>query len=446
LKCAFAQVASRHDAHDLGDHVAGAAHDHGVADAHVLAAHLVLVVQRRVRDRDAADEHRRETRDRRDRAGAADLHLDVEDLGRHFLGRELVRDGEARRARDEAERLLLRQCVDLVDDPVDLVGKLRALGAEVLVVAEQPREARDERALVRDREAHLREPVHQCAVRVRPGRLPPVDLADAVGEEREPPRGGRLRVELPKPARRGIARVDEGLLALPGLRGIEAQEVLLEHDDLAAHLEVRGGGRRQGERDRRDRAEVGRHVLAGGAVAARRAHREPAVAVDEAHREAVELGLAGVPDDLDAQRVARAAVERVDVRVGERVVERQHRRAMLDRLERVRRRAGDPLRRRVGRAQVRVRVLDLGQLAHPRVVLAVGRRRCVDHVVLVVGWRIRSTSSSTRFLASRAAMAVRPPRPRRVCALAGCRARSARARGARSRSRPGRGSPRARCR
>ena len=53
-----------HHADHLGDHVAGTAHDHGVADAHVLARDLVEVVQRGIGDGDAADEHRREPRDR----------------------------------------------------------------------------------------------------------------------------------------------------------------------------------------------------------------------------------------------------------------------------------------------------------------------------------------------------------------------------------------------
>ncbi len=44
------------DPDDLGDHVAGAADDHRVADLHVLAPHFVFVVQRRVGDGDAADE------------------------------------------------------------------------------------------------------------------------------------------------------------------------------------------------------------------------------------------------------------------------------------------------------------------------------------------------------------------------------------------------------
>ena len=92
--------------HDLRDDVAGALHDDGVADADVLARDLVLVVQRRVGDDDAADGDRLEPGDRRQRAGAADLDLDVAQHRRRLLGRELVRDGPARRARDEAEPLL----------------------------------------------------------------------------------------------------------------------------------------------------------------------------------------------------------------------------------------------------------------------------------------------------------------------------------------------------
>ena len=54
-----------HRTDDLGDDVAGLAHDDGVADAHVLARHLVLVVQRREPDGGTADEHRLELRERR---------------------------------------------------------------------------------------------------------------------------------------------------------------------------------------------------------------------------------------------------------------------------------------------------------------------------------------------------------------------------------------------
>ena len=93
-------------AENLRDDVAGTLDDHRVADAHVLARDLVLIVQRGVLHHDAADGHRLELGDRRERAGAAHLDLDVaQDRGR-LLGREFVGDGIAGRARDEAEPLL----------------------------------------------------------------------------------------------------------------------------------------------------------------------------------------------------------------------------------------------------------------------------------------------------------------------------------------------------
>ena len=72
-------------------------------------------------------------RDRRDRAGAADLHVDGEELGRHLLRRELVRDRPARLARAKAELALQREAVDLVHDAVDLERQIGAPRLHVLV-------------------------------------------------------------------------------------------------------------------------------------------------------------------------------------------------------------------------------------------------------------------------------------------------------------------------
>ena len=88
-------------ARDLRDHIARAAHDHRVADADILAYHLVHVVQRGVAHRDAADEHRCEPRHRRERTGAADLELDIAHGRERLVGGELVGDGPARRPRHE---------------------------------------------------------------------------------------------------------------------------------------------------------------------------------------------------------------------------------------------------------------------------------------------------------------------------------------------------------
>jgi hypothetical protein len=95
----------RHHAHHLGDHIARAAHDHGVAHAHILAAVLVLVVQRGVGD-GAADEHRLQLGHRRELAGAADLHVDGQQARHLLLRRVLVGHGPARLAGDEAQALL----------------------------------------------------------------------------------------------------------------------------------------------------------------------------------------------------------------------------------------------------------------------------------------------------------------------------------------------------
>ena len=90
-------------AHHFGDHVARAADHHRVADAHVLAPHFVLIVQRGVGHRDASDEDRRQPRHRGERAGAAHLHVDAEHRGQRFLRRIFVRHRPARFARDKAE-------------------------------------------------------------------------------------------------------------------------------------------------------------------------------------------------------------------------------------------------------------------------------------------------------------------------------------------------------
>ena len=126
-----------HDFEDLRDDVAGALHHDRVADPHVLARDLVLVVQGGVGDDDAADGHRLELGERRQRAGAADVDVDRLDDRHRLLGRELVRDRPAGRARDEAEPLLERKIVDLVDDAVDVVAERRALSLDRVIVRDQ---------------------------------------------------------------------------------------------------------------------------------------------------------------------------------------------------------------------------------------------------------------------------------------------------------------------
>ena len=77
------------------------------------------------------------------------------------------------------------------------------------------------------------------------GDAPAVDLAEPVSEEAERPLDRIACVELAHHAGGGIARIDEGLLALGAafdelaLPLVQGLEVVAAHEDLAAHLEHR---------------------------------------------------------------------------------------------------------------------------------------------------------------------------------------------------------------
>ena len=96
--------------------------------ADVLSRQVLLVVERRGRDRDAADVDRLEHRERDQAAVAADVPDDLVELRRRGDRRELPRDRPARLAADDAQLAPQRALVDLDHDAVDLgVEALAAL-------------------------------------------------------------------------------------------------------------------------------------------------------------------------------------------------------------------------------------------------------------------------------------------------------------------------------
>src|SRR5467141_3390703 len=138
----------RYYVNNLRNDVAGALDDHGVADPDIAALaqllamtadapDVILIVQRDVLHDDPADADRFELADRRERAGAADLDLDIPEHGHGALGRKLVRDRPARRARHEAEPFLPVEAVDLVDDAVDVVVEPGALLLDLAMKGDQ---------------------------------------------------------------------------------------------------------------------------------------------------------------------------------------------------------------------------------------------------------------------------------------------------------------------
>src|SRR3546814_15144542 len=110
----------------------------GIADA----LDVVLVVQRRIGDDDAADGDRGETRNRCQRARTTDLDVDVFDRRERLLGREFVGRRPAWRTRTETEPRLQVEPVDLVDDADNLVIKGGKLQADFRIMGERSEERR----------------------------------------------------------------------------------------------------------------------------------------------------------------------------------------------------------------------------------------------------------------------------------------------------------------
>ncbi len=230
--CAARPLFRDHAKH-LRNDVAGALDLHRVADADIEARDLVGVVQRGVLHHDAADRHRFELGDRRERAGAADLDLDILDDGGRLLRREFVRDRPARTARDEAEPVLPVEAIDFVDHAIDVVIEAGALRLDVAVELQQRLDRPAHFGQRVGLEAAMLEPFDHAGLRVGRHRA---HLAPGIGEKAERPRCRDRRIELAQRAGCGIARIDIKRLAGLGLLAIEVEKRRLGHVDFAAHF------------------------------------------------------------------------------------------------------------------------------------------------------------------------------------------------------------------
>jgi hypothetical protein len=170
--------------------------------------------------------------------------------------------------------------------------------------------------------------------------------AQAVEEQVQRALGRDSRIELAQAARSGVARIGKGLVAAPGLPAVQGLERAAGHEDLAPRFQHRRQTLApQLQRHRADCADIDRHVLAARAVAPRRGLHQAAVFVAHGDCQAVDLRLGRIGDLVDVEPFARAPVEIDDVLLGERIVERQHRRCVHDFAEFTRRLSADPLRR-----------------------------------------------------------------------------------------------------
>ena len=129
-----ARLVLEHTPEHLRDDVAGALDRHRVADPHVQPLDLVLVVQRRVRHHHAADRHRLEPGDRRQRAGAPDLDVDrLERWSSACSAGNLCAIAQRGVRETKPSRCLQIEAVDLVDHAVDVVAERGALRLDLAV-------------------------------------------------------------------------------------------------------------------------------------------------------------------------------------------------------------------------------------------------------------------------------------------------------------------------
>ena len=338
------------------DHVPGAADEHRVADPHVAGADDLLVGERRARDGRAADEDGLEHGDRRHLADLAHVPDDVGQQRRLLLGGVLERERAARGARAGAGGGVGGPVGQPQDGAVEVVVELVA-------------------ALL-DLADHLLRVLRVAGVahvgRVEPERLQRglqvvLDLAlraEVEGEEPQPAALDGLRVLGAHGAGGGVAGVDQRLV---GVRLVVGREGRAQHHELPADL---GGGRRpELRRDAvGDRLDERRHVLPGGAVAARDRPREPPALVDEREREPVELG------HHDHGLAGEALEERHHLLGLGGLLEREHRAAVADRRVQDARRPHHLERVRV-RREVRVLLHEGAQLVLQPVVLGVRHER-----------------------------------------------------------------------
>ena len=98
---------------------------------------FVLVMQRGAAHDHAADRHRLQIGNGRQRACAPNLDDDFLEPCRRLLRREFMRDGPTRRAADETKPFLPIEPVEFVDHAVDIEGQRVAFCVDLAVIGEQ---------------------------------------------------------------------------------------------------------------------------------------------------------------------------------------------------------------------------------------------------------------------------------------------------------------------
>jgi hypothetical protein len=315
-----------------------------------------------------------------ERAGAAHLRLDRLDHRGLLGGGELEGDRPARRARQRAELGLQRQAVHLHDAAIDFDVELLAARQQRLVALDHRLHAAADPALSAHREAPGGQAVEDAGLGVD---FRGDALAERVGAELEGAQAVAIDVvQLPQGARRGISRVGEGLEPARLPFRVQALEARDREQHLAAHRDPLRSAILKRQRNALADAQVRGDVLADPAIAARRAHRQHAVLVDELDTRPIELRLDRVLQRiLGLQHAAHALVEGAQLVRVHRVVERQHRHPVGHLGEPLGRRGPYPAGGGIDPHKVGVLVLQSLQLAVEPVVLRIRNLGVILEVV-----------------------------------------------------------------
>ena len=303
-RLAVGRAQRQHRPDDLGDHVAGLAHDHRVAGPDVLGPHLVLVVQRR--HRRPSSRRRTPARARRTASPArcARSTPGCREQRRALLGRELVGDRPARRPRRRAEPGPLGDVVDLDDDAVDLVAEVVAVRLPVPAVGGDVVERRRTPAtsgLTGKPSDRRNARLSVCRASGGPPTTSPSWYAQN-DRSRWAVIVGSFWRRLPAAALRGLTNSRPPAAAAASFIRSKLATGRYTSPRTSSTSGTASPSAPQRRRDGADRGHVGRDVLADPAVAARRRLHVAAALVADAHRDAVDLQLAH-----EAARSRRAA-------------------------------------------------------------------------------------------------------------------------------------------
>ena len=191
-------------------------------------------MQSRIANRNAADEHRFEPRNRCYGTRTSNLELDGFNFSQFFLRWKLVRYRPSRRSRNEAEFFLHFEAINFVNYPIDLVAQLIPTLTDTFIVIQAPLHAANDTTL----RANLDSPFLQLIDNFTMARwqMTALSNADRVGIHVQWSFSRQFRVQLTQTSGRCVTGIYERLFS-GGARSVVVRiEPGFRHEDLTANF------------------------------------------------------------------------------------------------------------------------------------------------------------------------------------------------------------------